>query len=411
MLLKTFSTLVVLSSLLSAADSTVIPTQIISKKGTVSSQDISVLGVKEQTGSQNDWETYIEFTSNTASKQVSIFVFELNDQLSRCSQASLKTNMLSSPRPDERWNFKVKNQETKRYETVIQNGSEDWTWRYQEYMLPSLTTYVNDQNKLLLKLQANRSEVMDVDYLVLELSGCENSEPPVPGALTRYNVQFSQTGNLITDGFDVVEIDMEDTSASDIADLHAQGKEVLCYFSAGSYEEWRSDADAFDPAVLGRDMDGWAGEKWLDISNQKLLMPIMRSRMDRAAAKGCDGVDPDNVDGYSNTTGFELTYADQLSYNIALATEAHKRGLSVALKNDVGQLGDLVDHFDMAVNESCYVYNECSDYSMFVAQNKPVHIIEYGSDRFDSHCSEALSSGYDMILKNRSLDAFVKQCQ
>ena len=42
-----------------------------------------------------------------------------------------------------------------------------------------------------------------------------------------------------------------------------------------------------------------------------VLMPITRA-WNEAAKKGCHGVDPDNVDGYSNSTGFALSYGDQL---------------------------------------------------------------------------------------------------
>jgi hypothetical protein len=39
----------------------------------------------------------------------------------------------------------------------------------------------------------------------------------------------------------------------------------------------------------------------------------------------------DNVDGFTNATGFPLTPVDQLTYNRFLAMEAHVRGLSIGL--------------------------------------------------------------------------------
>ena len=33
------------------------------------------------------------------------------------------------------------------------------------------------------------------------------------------------------------------------------------------------------------------------------------------SSAGCDGVEPDNVDGYVNDTGFDLTAGDQLDFN------------------------------------------------------------------------------------------------
>ncbi|GAL06248.1 endo alpha-1,4 polygalactosaminidase precusor precursor [Photobacterium aphoticum] len=67
-----------------------------------------------------------------------------------------------------------------------------------------------------------------------------------------------------------------------------------------------------------------------------------------AVQKGCDGVEPDNVDGYKNNTGFDLTADDQLTFNRLLANEAHARNLSIGLKNNVEQVPELVTYFDFA---------------------------------------------------------------
>ena len=79
---------------------------------------------------------------------------------------------------------------------------------------------------------------------------------------------------------------------------------------------------------------------------------IMASRMDHAVARGCDAVDPDNVDGYTNQPGFSFGFEDQLDYNRFLAAEAHARGLAIGLKNDLDQIGDLMAEFEFAVNEA-----------------------------------------------------------
>ncbi len=84
----------------------------------------------------------------------------------------------------------------------------------------------------------------------------------------------------------------------------------------------------------------------MDIRDITNLGPIMEARLDLAQAKKCDGVEPDNVDGYTNTTGFPLTANDQLTYNNWLVTQAHNRNLSIGLKNDVDQINDLVGAFD-----------------------------------------------------------------
>jgi hypothetical protein len=90
--------------------------------------------------------------------------------------------------------------------------------------------------------------------------------------------------------------------------------------------------------VLGKDLEGWPGEKWLDVRRLDVLGPIMQARLDLALQKRCDGVDPDNMDGYQNESGFPLTSQDQLAYNIWIAGQAHASGLAVGLKNDLGQI-------------------------------------------------------------------------
>jgi endo-alpha-1,4-polygalactosaminidase (GH114 family) len=176
----------------------------------------------------------------------------------------------------------------------------------------------------------------------------------------------------------VYDIDLFDNTASAIAGLHAAGHKVVCYFSAGSGEDWRPDYQAFMPSDLGNPLDGWAGERWLDTRSAN-VRSTMQARMDLAVSKGCDGVDPDNVDAYTNDPGFALTGDTQLDYDIFLASQAHMRGLAVALKNDVEQLPALAAHFDLAVNEQCHPYSECDAYVVFTGSNKPVFNVEYAN--------------------------------
>jgi hypothetical protein len=53
--------------------------------------------------------------------------------------------------------------------------------------------------------------------------------------------------------------------------------------------------------------------------------------------------------------------------------------LSIALKNDLDQLNDLVGDFDFAVNEQCHEFNECGGYQVFIASGKPVFNAEYAA--------------------------------
>ncbi|MFP5345987.1 MAG: endo alpha-1,4 polygalactosaminidase [Actinomycetes bacterium] len=205
------------------------------------------------------------------------------------------------------------------------------------------------------------------------------------------------------------DVDGFNTSAATVAAIHAKGAGAVCYFSAGSWEDWRPDAGAFPARVKGKNLEGWAGEKWLDVRATADLAPIMRARMEMCKAKGFDAVEPDNVDGYTNPTGFPLTAAHQLAYNRMLADTAHSLGLKIALKNDLEQVQALEPYFDFALNEECYAYNECGAYSAFRNKNKAVWIVEY-STATTKFCPKAKTAGYDAMKKKLELGEFREAC-
>ncbi len=225
----------------------------------------------------------------------------------------------------------------------------------------------------------------------------------------RWQIQY--TGPLQTDlEVDVFNLDLFDTPATTITMLHQRGVFVICYLSAGSYEDWRPDAPLFPPEVLGKDMEGWTGEKWLDIRRMDLLAPVMEARLDLAHSKGCDGVDPDNVNGYTHDTGFPLTADDQKRYNIFLAESAHQRGLFVGLKNDLEQIPALVSYFDWVLNEECFSYGECDLLKPFLQTGKPVFVIEYNLEPSD-FCPQAVQMNFNALHKNWELDAYRVDCR
>lgn len=95
-------------------------------------------------------------------------------------------------------------------------------------------------------------------------------------------------------------------SKDTIAHLHALGKRVVCYFSAGSYEPNRPDSSQFQSSDLGGELSGWPGEHWLKLSSSS-VRNIMANRIAYAYDKGCDAIDPDNVDGYVGVPGIVLS--------------------------------------------------------------------------------------------------------
>lgn len=226
---------------------------------------------------------------------------------------------------------------------------------------------------------------------------------PKPGTTWHWQL----TGNLdMNVNVQMYDIDLFDTPTQTITQLQAKGRTVVCYFSAGSYEDWRPDKAAFPAAVKGLKMDGW-DENWLDIRANS-VRDIMRKRLDLAKQKGCDGVEPDNVDGYQNKTGFPLTAQHQLDFNRFLAKEAHQRGLSIGLKNDLDQVKQLVNDFDWALNEECLTYNECNALQPFLDAGKAVFHAEY--DKTKSQVCPKIPTGFSSMIKRWDLDAWAITC-
>jgi hypothetical protein len=254
--------------------------------------------------------------------------------------------------------------------------------------------------------------------LLLLLAGCQRSSAAPdggPAGEDRWQPrpgigwQWQLRGRLDTSvDVPVYDIDGFDQSEAAVAGLHEDGRKVICYLSTGAWEDWRPDADEFPESVLGEG-NGWDGERWLDIRRTDVLEPLMAARVDMCRDKGFDAVEPDNMDGYRNRTGFPLTAADQLRYNRLIAGLAHDRGLSVGLKNDLDQIPELVDDFDFAVNEQCAQYGECEATTPFVEAGKAVFHVEYElpASRF---CADSRRLKLSSLRKTYELTAWREAC-
>ncbi|MGC9221111.1 MAG: endo alpha-1,4 polygalactosaminidase [Solirubrobacteraceae bacterium] len=195
-----------------------------------------------------------------------------------------------------------------------------------------------------------------------------------PQHLTWY-MQF--TGRIdYTQPVAAYDLDGFDTSAAEVRALHAAGKRVICYIDAGTWENWRPDARDFPKSVLGRG-DGWPGERWLDIRKLAVLAPIMTRRFEMCKRKGFDAVDPDNINGFRNPTGFPLTAHEQLRYDEWVARKIHALGMAVFEKNDLSQAHQLEPYFDGVIDEQCNQYQECGLLRPYLKAGKPVLNIEY----------------------------------
>jgi endo-alpha-1,4-polygalactosaminidase (GH114 family) len=200
--------------------------------------------------------------------------------------------------------------------------------------------------------------------------------------------------------------------------IHNRGAHAICYMSAGTAERFRPDYQnyvRFDRthhhSLLGKPFSSrFPNEYWLNLANNRgqrdFVLRRVKARTEKCARAGFDGVEYDVVDAYAQghrVTGLHVTAHEQLVFDKALARIAHRNGLSVALKNDLGQVPKLATYFDYAINEQCFQYHECTNnpapgYKAFTRAGKAVFQVEYQipPSRF---CAKAAALGINSIKK------------
>lgn len=230
----------------------------------------------------------------------------------------------------------------------------------------------------------------------------------IPHQLSSWHLQLAGEVDLEI-GRDVFDIDLYETSVLEVSAIHNNGGYAIAYFNGGAWQPDKPDSDLYPDSVIGTEpMKGWPQERWLDIRQIAILRPLIRNKLLLAKSKGFDGVDPDNMDGYTNTREFGLKRAHQLTFNKMVAHEAKMLGLAVFLKNADAQVSDLILDFDGAVVEEAFKYNEASSYQPFRDNQKPVFEVEYRAFK-KAQVKEATKRGFNCIQAKLSLDGPTKQ--
>ncbi|KAH7268294.1 glycoside hydrolase superfamily [Fusarium solani] len=196
----------------------------------------------------------------------------------------------------------------------------------------------------------------------------------------------------------IYDVDLFENSKETFDALHKAGKYVICYFSAGSWENWRDDRKSFQKKDLGKTLSGWPDEKYVNI-NSPSVRAIMAKRIKLAAEKGCDAIDPDNLDGYQADNGLGLTEANTISYVKFLSKEAAKYRITTGMKNGG------------SITKQVLPY----------VAGKPVFNIEYpaGAPKVKTADKKRIcsvtgaakgSKGFSKVIKKMNLDSWVMYC-
>lgn len=172
----------------------------------------------------------------------------------------------------------------------------------------------------------------------------------------------------------------------------AAGVYNICYVNAfqaqeGAEGQWDSDLLLRDSkGAVVKDKD-W-NEAVLDIrtaDKRQRIADKVDGWVDQCAAKGFQGVEPDNFDTYDRFPSY-LTKAQAEAYIKLLSAHAHSKNMAIAQKN-TPQLSDdrAANGLDFAVAEECATYSECGDYTSGFGNN--VIVIEYTSKGLQKACS------------------------
>jgi hypothetical protein len=180
------------------------------------------------------------------------------------------------------------------------------------------------------------SRILAAWALVLVVGGCGagdggdgTAEPDHrPQPYDSFQWQLSGYPPDTSTSADTWDLDLFETPAEVVDQLHEAGTTVACYFSAGTYEEFREDAVGFPADTRGEPLPDFPDERWLDIREQDALAPVIEARLNLCAEKGFDAVEMDNLDAYANESGFPLTAEHQLVFNRWLAAEAREQPAS-----------------------------------------------------------------------------------
>jgi hypothetical protein len=132
----------------------------------------------------------------------------------------------------------------------------------------------------------------------------------------------------------VYDIDLFKNLNSTIASLYALNRSIIYYFSTGSYKIFYLDFNQFQPTDYVKPLDGWLGKYWLN-TNSSNIKNIMAERLKLIISKGCNGVDPNNIDSYNNGIGLNLITLNAINYLKFLAIGAYSLNILLGLKNAV----------------------------------------------------------------------------
>jgi len=286
------------------------------------------------------------------------------------------------------------------------------------------------------------SSVMPPDDGAPEVVPCTTCWVPAPGSAKNWDVQLTAPFDLSVqramydlDLFDVVPspqtlsyadgdlVIPAGTLPTAIADLQAANTKVVCHLGAGLIDTTDPDAAKFPTALIGKDTHSWQNGfttvRSIDYRDPRILA-LVEKRLDLAKQIGCDAVEPDGIDSFKDDTGFVLTEDDEIKYFYQVAAEAHRRTLSVGMKN-VFQVPNVIDAlpavYDWMFTLRCAEFLDCGLETAFIVASKAVFGVDIKAPDATGHgiavaaaCTAFGTAMVDGIVKDDTLTKTLTTC-
>ena len=227
----------------------------------------------------------------------------------------------------------------------------------------------------------------------------------------RFDVQLNEPLLLERVG-DLLVLDLDLTSAGDVALVRASGTRAGCMFSAGTIPADSTTRTGLSSIVVGRPVTEKQDRFWLDIRDLNLVAPFIDEKMKECKDKGFDVAIPMDLEAYMSRSGFAIGRRQQVDFGRFVAATARRHGLLAGLWNSRSLIGDLAIDYDFGVLAGCFEGGWCNDSTPFKAFKKPIYLIEYDdSSRPDiDFCKATDQFGAVGVIKRRVMDAWLKNC-
>src|SRR5262249_10467012 len=140
---------------------------------------------------------------------------------------------------------------------------------------------------------------------------------------------------------DVYDIDGAQSTAADVARLHAARRYAVCYVNVGAIEDFRADAGAIPRHLIGKP-NGWPRERLLALRRPAAVDLVLAARRRDWACKEWGAVDAGVVGVGANARGFAVGWGVRVQVGRQGRSGALALALVVVRKNDAVQVTDLV---------------------------------------------------------------------